>query len=130
MKLYRVIENEYLNGIHICPRRMVHYRLHYGELPVAKAEIIKNYDYVTEHSYRFSILADTTIFSHRQFLRATPYLDHKSIKIFREDFKEFKITYTPVEEKDCTMATLLKELSTEDFIKYCKDNTLNICPLD
>lgn len=52
-------------------------------------------------------------------------------KIYKSNFKEGTelITYTKVKENSVSFEFLMKNLSALEFIAYCKDKGLTICPM-
>lgn len=39
------------------------------------------------------------------------------------------VYYKEVDEDSYTMKQLMEKLSSKEFIAYCKDNGLNVCPM-
>lgn len=92
--------------------------LHYGEIPeMESSEIAFNYlyDYYGDKCFGRRIESNyrwRSYMTEREFLNATR-----------------TVCYKEVDEDSYTMKQLMEKLSSKEFIAYCKDNGLNVCPM-
>lgn len=149
--LYRCYESNKLNDI-ICQLPLSEFiptktKLHYGPLPQTKSvvyticdgahllQLLNTGDYfngiwITEpFIIRKNNEMDKLI---NWQLRYVPAGKEYGKRMKWEDFKKITKTYTYVAEPDVekfTFAQLMKMLSAEEFIEYCKDRGLNAVPI-
>ena len=149
--LYRCYESNKLNDI-ICRTPFsecisTEPKLHYGLLPQTKSvvyticdgahliQLLNTVDYfngiwITEpFIIRKNNKMDKLI---NWQLRYVPAGKEYGKRMKWEDFKKITKTYTYVAEPDVekfTFAQLMKMLSAEEFIEYCKDRGLNAVPI-
>lgn len=101
---------------------------HYGEFP---EEIVLKEFIVFEEFYKEYGHENKTLFGHKPYvLCASLTSDVTFGKIGRNDFKSYKVIdrYKKIDFL-ITINDLVERLSAEDFIEYCKDHGLNVCPL-
>lgn len=116
----------YLNDKEV--KSFTRYNWHYGELP--ENRILKDFnifeDFYEEYGYD-----SKKLFTHE------PYVPMASInsdalfgKITKDKFTSYKIM-VKYSEVNClvTMEDLMNRLTAEDFITYCKDHGMSVCPL-
>ncbi len=127
-KIYCIIRSEYLNGEKLENAR--HSKWHYGELPKIQTQTYTDFDEIFNKfgGIGSSIYCDVTFFKKRPYIYGTISWD-QGVKIFKEDFNEYKIIDRVNLVEGYTMKHLIEELSADDLIAYLKDNGLNTCPI-
>lgn len=147
--LYRCYESNTLNDI-IC-RNTIGWindepRLRYGELPQKKTVTYSSADgkhlisLLNTVGYFTGIWATEPLFKGKRKmdkltdweLRYIPAGKEYGKRMKWEDFKKITKTYEYIPEPNVdkiTFAQLMKSLSAEEFIQYCKDRGLNALPI-
>lgn len=95
-------------------------------------ETITRTETVRDWDRTFDILHcchDRTLFKQRPFLKIM--VRYPSIKIYEDEYIEH-IYETNYHEYNCdwTFFKLMDTLSVDEFIVFCKDNGLNVCPIE
>lgn len=129
-KIYYVDSTEFLNGqeLYYCGYDY-RPRWRYGEIPELQTKIYNDFDEVYNNSVLFNcIYPDETFWKHRKYLRGGIDWD-RNITVFEKDFKEVKVIYRIRELENYTMEKLMKELYADEFVEYCKDHGMSVCPI-
>lgn len=124
--VYKTRVENYLNGEGIDYYTCSNWN--YGELPQEK--VWKEFT-TFEEFYKEYGFENKTFFKHEPYV-AVGVLTHEVVfgKIKKADFVDYKIVNTYKEvQYNYTMEDLMKNLKASDFIEYCKDNGLNVCPI-
>lgn len=127
-KLYRIIPKVFLNGIELCDRGFGKYPLHYAEIPKLDSLKITDFDEAWNSTLLFCSY-NTTIFKKRYILGCVGFLE--TMRVSEKNFETYVVedTVKTYKNEDYTMAELLKLLPATDFVLWCKDHNLNICPI-
>ena len=124
--VYKTCVENYLNDKLIDHRWASNW--HYGELP--NESVCKEFT-TFEEFYKEYGFENKTFFKHEPCV-VIGVLTHEVVfgKIKEADFVNYKIVnkYKEV-QYTYTMEDLMKKLSAKDFVEYCKDHGLNICPV-
>lgn len=94
-------------------------KMHYGEIPNRQLNEL-TFDYLYYH-YGSRFLFRKGIDSRCHF---GDYISEAAFGSAVQD-----IYYEEIDESFYTIQNLIEELSSKEFIAYCKDNGLNVCPI-
>lgn len=127
-KLYRIIPKVFLNGVELCDRGFGKYPLHYAEIPKLDSLKITNFDEAWNNTLLFCS-CDTTIFKKRYISGCVGFLE--TIRVSEKDFETYSVeeTVKTYQDEDYAITELARLLSATDFVNWCKDHNLNICPI-
>ncbi len=127
-KLYRIIPKVFLNGVELCDRGFGEYPLHYAEIPKLDFLKITNFDEAWNNTLLFCS-CDTTIFKKRYISGCVGFLE--TIRVSEKDFETYSAeeTVKTYQDEDYAITELARLLSATDFVNWCKDHNLNICPI-
>lgn len=148
--LYRCYESNKLNDIIVCRSNMCiiasEPKLHYGELPQTHtvtytvADGLHLLSLLNTVDYFSGIWTTEPIFKGKKKMdKLTDYnlryipINEECIKKMKwENFKKITKTYEYIVDPDAdkfSLAQLMKTLSANEFIEYCKDRGLNVLPI-
>ena len=127
-RLYRITPKVFLNGVELCDRSFGEYPLHYGEIPRRDFLKITNFD----DAWNSNLLLcsrETTIFKRKYILGYLNFFE--TMRVSKKNFKSYVVKETLKTYKDeyYTITELAKLLPAIEFVSWCKDNNLNICPI-
>lgn len=128
-KLYRIIPKVFLNGVKLCDGGFGKYPpLHYAEIPKLDSLEITNFDEAWNNKLPLCSCG-TTIFKKRYISGCVGFLE--TIRISEKDFETYSVeeTVETYKDEDYTITELARLLSATDFVDWCKDHNLNICPI-
>ena len=128
-QLYQIIPKVYLNDIELCDRGFCKCSLHYGEIPELDSLEITNFN--EAWNIKLPLCScDMSIFKKKYISGHTGFIE--TMRVSKKNFKSYKVkeilkTY---KDKDYTITELARLLSATDFVNWCKDHNLNICPIN
>ena len=127
-KLYRIIPKVFLNGIELHGSKLGEHPLHYGKIPKLDFLNITNFDEAWNNTLLFCS-CNTTIFKKRYISGCVGFLE--TMRVSEKNFETYVVedTVKTYKNEDYTIAELLKLLPATDFVLWCKDHNLNICPI-
>lgn len=127
-QLYRIIPEVFLNGVELCDSGFGKYTLHYAEIPKLDSLKITNFDEVWNNKLPLCSCG-TTIFKKRYISGYVGFLE--TIRVSEKDFETYSVeeTIKTYKDEDYTITELARLLSATDFVDWCKDHNLNICPI-
>lgn len=128
-QLYRIIPKVYLNDIELCDRGFCKCSLHYGEIPNLDSLKITNFDEAWNNKLLLCS-CDISIFKKKYISGHTGFLE--TMRVSKKNFKSYivKEILKTYKDKDYTITELARLLSATDFVNWCKDHNLNICPIN
>lgn len=127
-QVYYISYEEYLNDIKIDCWRYPHW--HYGE-PKEREDITLTVFDDAWNNYGIALKRDRTLFRNRRLLQGYDAENiFRLITVNEKTFKSYRIVEKLVVVGHYTMEDLMKELSAEEFVEYCKDNNMVICPIN
>lgn len=119
-KLYlRTVEYDVFdkNGQKIVIDKMA--KIHYGEMPNRRFNELTFDDLYCNYGSRFLFWKGIDSRCH--------FGDYVAEEAFGSAIQD--IYYEEIDESFYTIQNLMKELPSKEFIAYCKDNGLNVCPM-
>lgn len=94
-------------------------KIHYGEMPNRRFNELTFDDLYCKYGSRFLFLKGID-----SCYRFGDYVAEAAFGSAIQD-----IYYEEIDESFYTIQNLMKELPSKEFIAYCKDNGLNVCPM-
>ena len=127
-QLYQIIPEVFLNGVELCDGGFGKYPLHYAEIPKLDSLKITNFDEAWNTILPLCSRG-ATIFKKRYISGYVGFFE--TIRVSEKDFETYSLeeivkTY---KNEDYTITELARLLSATDFVDWCKDHNLNICPV-
>lgn len=128
-QLYQIIPKVYLNDIELCDRGFYRYSLHYDEIPELDSLEFTNFDEAWNNKLLLC-LCDISIFNKKYISGHIGLVE--TMCVSKKNFKSYvvKETLKTYKDKDYTITELARLLSATDFVDWCKDHNLNICPIN
>ena len=130
-QLYRIIPEVFLNGVKLCDMGFGKYPLHYAEIPKLDSLKITNFDEAWNTILPLCSRG-ATIFKKRYISGCVGFVGFlETIRVSEKDFETYSVeeivkTY---KDEDYAITELARLLSATDFVNWCKDHNLNICPI-
>lgn len=129
-KLYKITYEVFLNDTKLWDNCLLNSRLHYGEIP--KLDSVKCTDFEEVWNERTICCSKkVTFFFKKRYILGNVDVWGSHIRISEKDFKSYQIidSLEVYKDNNFSVKELARLLSATDFVNWCKDHGLNICPM-
>lgn len=130
-RLYRIIPTAYLNGTELYGGSFIKYRLYYGEVPEFEPIIYTDFEEAWKSNDLIFCSREKILFKKIRLIVGHVNIWGKNVQVTKKNFKEYYAVNTvqTYEDGRYSIAGLMEQLSADDFVSWCRDHSLNICPI-